>query len=180
MIYAGHNEYYGALGAASTENVVGNSPPLKRAYLWMLKSRAVLAFRAALQRATARGTGGGGAATLMETLARSRDIPLDSALYRRGVDQFESNLSRVVRVFRDEAVPVFIGSLASNLRDQPPLAAQGNRWPLHAEGAYLEARRALSMGDLMGAQLLYARARDLDVVRFRAPTEVQPGHRSCE
>ena len=172
VIYAGHNEYYGALGAASTENVIGNSPALKRAYLWMLKSRAVLALRAALQRATASGTGGGGgAATLMETLARNREIPLDSALYRRGVDQFENNLSRVVRVFRDEAVPVFIGSLASNLRDQPPLAAKGNRGPLHAEGAYLEARRALSGGDLMGAQLLYTRARDLDVVRFRAPTE---------
>lgn len=171
VIYAGHNEYYGALGAASTENVVANSPALKRVYLWMLKSRAVLALRAALQRATPSSTSGGGAATLMETLARNREIPLDSALYRRGVDQFESNLSRVVRVFRDKGVPVFIGSLASNLRDQPPLAAKGNRGPLRAEGAYLDARRAISGGDLMAAQLLYARARDLDVVRFRAPTE---------
>ena len=107
----------------------------------------------------------------METLARNREISLDSGIYRRGVDQFESNLDRVVRIFRRADVPVFVGSLASNLRDQPPLAARGNRGPARAEGTYLEARRALSIGDLPLAQLLYTRARDLDVVRFRAPTE---------
>ena len=170
VIYAGHNEYYGALGAASAENVVGSSPAVKRAYLWMLKSRVVLAVRAALQRAPAADTGGGEAATLMETLARNREIPLESAMYRHGVEQFERNLSRVVRVFRRAEVPVFIGSLASNLRDQRPLAALGNRGPARAEGVFLEARRALGAGDLGLARSLYQRARDLDVVRFRAPT----------
>ena len=171
LIYAGHNEYYGALGAASTENVVGSSPAMKRAYLWLLRSRLVLALRAALTRTRAKGAAQGDAATLMETLARNREIPLDSAIYRRGVRQFESNLGRLARTFRDAGVPVFIGSLASNLRDQPPFAARGNRGPAHAEGVYLEARRAAGSADPNLAQLLYARARDLDVVRFRAPTE---------
>ena len=170
VIYAGHNEYYGALGAASAENVVGSAPMVKRTYLWMLKSRVVLALRATLTRAPAGDSVAGQAATLMETLARNREIPLDGAIYRRGVEQFESNLSRAVRVFRHAEVPVFIGSLASNLRDQPPLAARGNRGPAHAEGIFLEARRALGAGDLDLARSLYQRARDLDVVRFRAPT----------
>jgi len=172
LIYAGHNEFYGALGAASTENVLGSSPALKRAYLWMLRSRLVLALRQALVRAGARGARGDGeAATLMEALARNREIPLESDLYRRGVQQFESNLTRVVETFRDADVPVFVGSLASNLRDQPPLASPANRGPARAEGTYLEARRALGAGDLTLAPVLYARARDLDVVRFRAPSE---------
>jgi lysophospholipase L1-like esterase len=170
LIYAGHNEYYGALGAASTENIVGSSPAVKRAYLWMLRSRLVLALRGVLQRAPASGSERQ-ATTLMETLAGNRDIPLDSELFRRGVQQFESNLMRIVRVFRDEGVPVFIGSLASNLRDQPPLASGGNRGPARAEGAYLAARRALGAGEAALAPILYTRARDLDVVRFRAPTE---------
>src|SRR5688500_20130638 len=38
LIYAGHNEYYGSLGAASTENIVGTSPAIKHAYHWMLRS----------------------------------------------------------------------------------------------------------------------------------------------
>ena len=170
LIYAGHNEYYGALGAASTENVVGSSPAVKRAYLWMLRSRLVLALRRLLRRAPGSDTVTE-AATLMETLAGNRDIPLDSDVYRRGVRQFESNLTRALRLFRDEGIPVFVGSLASNLRDQPPLAARANRGPAAAEGAYLEARHALETGNPTVAQLLYARARDLDVVRFRAPTE---------
>lgn len=170
LIYAGHNEYYGALGAASTENVVGSSPAVKRAYLWTLRSRVVLALRRLLQGRPPAGPEGE-TATLMESLAGNRDIPLDSESYRRGVRQFESNLLRLVRIFRDEDVPVFIGSLASNLRDQPPLAARANRGPERAEGIFINARRALAMGDATLAQLMFTRARDLDVVRFRAPTE---------
>ena len=172
LIYAGHNEFYGALGAASTENVLGSSPALKRAYLWMLRSRLVLALRHAVVRARAGAEPSErDAATLMEALARNREIPLESDLYRRGVQQFEGNLMRAIETFRDEDVPVFVGSLASNLRDQPPLASPANRGPTRAEGVYLQARRTLGGGDLTLAQLLYARARDLDVVRFRAPTE---------
>jgi tetratricopeptide (TPR) repeat protein len=172
VIYAGHNEYYGALGAASSENVVGSSPIVKRAYLWMLRSRIVLALRHALWRPASSGPGSGGEdASLMEALAGNREIPLDSELYRRGVRQFERNLTRLAAIFRDENVPVFIGSLASNLRDQRPLVARANRGPSRAEGVYLDARRARAMGDLALAQMLYIRARDLDVVRFRAPTE---------
>ena len=171
VIYAGHNEYYGALGAASTENVVGSSPAVKRAYLWMLRSRVVLALRGALRRRPRDADRQRETATLMETLAADREIPLESESYRRGVQQFERNLRRVVEVFRDDGIPVFIGSLASNLRDQPPLAARANRGPERAEGVYLDARRAIGAGDATLAPMLFARARDLDVVRFRAPTE---------
>ncbi len=170
VIYAGHNEYYGALGAASTENVVGSAPALKRAYLWMLRSRLVLAMRRALQRSPREGAGRSEAATLMETLARDREIPLDGQIYERGVQQFESNLRRTVRIFRQEGVPVFIGSLTSNIRDQHPFAARGNRGPSRAEGVFLEARRASRAGEVELARSLYERARDLDVVRFRAPS----------
>ena len=170
VIYAGHNEYYGALGAASTENVVGSAPALKRAYLRMLRSRLVLAMRRALQPRGRARTGNAEAATLMETLARTREIPLDGEIYQRGVRQFEGNLERVLRVFREDGVPVFVGSLASNIRDQRPFPAPGNRGPSRAEGAFLDARQALRAGDLGRARSLYERARDLDVVRFRAPS----------
>ena len=171
VIYAGHNEYYGALGAASTENVVASSPAMKRAYLWLLRSRLVLAMRAGLQNAQAAGAGDADAPSLMEVLARNREVPLDGEVYERGVEQFEDNLTRVIRTFRDEGIAVFVGSLASNLRSQRPLASAANRGPMRAEGAYLDARLALTKGDVALAQLMFARARDLDVVRFRAPTE---------
>lgn len=172
LIYAGHNEYYGALGAASTEAVAG-SPVVVRAYLWLLHSRAVLALRAGLLkiRKGARRDRANDAATFMETLARDREIRLNSDMYRRGVRQFEDNLERVTRTFRRADVPVFIGSLASNLRDQPPLVARANRGPNNAQGAFLDARFAFGAGNLTAARVFYERARDLDVVRFRAPGE---------
>jgi tetratricopeptide (TPR) repeat protein len=169
-IYAGHNEYYGALGAASTENVVASSPATKRAYLWLLRSRLVMAIRTGLQKAQSAARHAD-APSLMEVLARNREVPLDSDVYRRGVEQFESNLTRVVRAFRDEGIPVFVGSLVSNLRSQRPLASPANRGPRQAEGAFFDARIALSKGDMALAQVMFGRARDLDVVRFRAPTE---------
>jgi tetratricopeptide (TPR) repeat protein len=107
----------------------------------------------------------------MEALARDREITLDSETYRRGVSQFERNLTSAARVLRDAGVPVFIASLTSNLRDQGPLAAPGNRGPARAEDVFLEARRALGAGDSALARKLFERARDLDVVRFRAPSE---------
>jgi tetratricopeptide (TPR) repeat protein len=167
VIYAGHNEYYGALGAASSESAVGNAPLVKRTYLWMLRSRLVLAMRNVLGRRPTRPEAEG--ATLMEALGRGKEIPLGSPTYQRGIEQFEGNLTRVVRVFRERNVPVFVGSLASNIRDQRPFAAPGNRGPARAEGAFLDARRALAAEDLSHARTLYERARDLDVVRFRAP-----------
>ncbi len=49
LIYAGHNEYYGALGAASSESF-GKSPGLVRAYLRLRRFRTVQLVRAALAR----------------------------------------------------------------------------------------------------------------------------------
>jgi lysophospholipase L1-like esterase len=172
VIYAGHNEYYGALGAASTEAVVG-TPGMVRLYLALLRSRAVLAFRAGLSRlrTSAPRNGTDDAASRMETMARDREIGLNGKTYHRGVRQFEVNLQRVTRAFRRAGVPVFIGSLASNLRDQPPLAAPANRGPGNAEGSYLDAQRSFSAGKYDEARRAYERARDLDVVRFRAPAE---------
>jgi lysophospholipase L1-like esterase len=172
LIYAGHNEYYGALGAASSENVATGSVTGKRMYLWLLRSRLVLALRAALSKiGRARSGRSEAAATFMETLARDREIPLGSDTYRRGVTQFERNLAAVARRARRAGVPLFIAGLASNVRDQYPLAARANRGPARAEGAFLQARRALAAGEVVLARTLFDRARDLDVVRFRAPGE---------
>lgn len=170
LIYAGHNEYYGALGAGSTEALFGSAPALTRLYLWMLRSRLVLALRRAIQPRVPETTADSRTATLMETLVREREIPFGGAVYQQGLRQFEGNLRRVARVFRERGVRVFIASLASNTRDQPPFSAAGNRGPSRAEGAFLEARHALRVGDVERARVLYDRARDLDVVRFRAPT----------
>lgn len=173
LIYAGHNEYYGALGVASRVAVPGGASVV-RLYLRLLRLRSVLALRNGIARVMSRGkeqNGDSDAASLMEILARDRQIPLGGSRYEMGAQQFERNLEAICGLFKREGVPVFVGSLASNLRDQPPFAADANATPGSADSAFAAARSAFAAGDSIRADSLFSRARDLDVVRFRAPSE---------
>lgn len=173
LIYAGHNEYYGALGAASRVSVPGGTS-VARLYLRLLRLRTVLAMRnalAAIQTPARPAEGNLEAASLMEVLARDRQVPLGSPQYERGARQFEANLEAIIRVFRLRGIPVLVASAASNLRDQPPFAADANSAPDGANSAFEEARANLARADTANARELFGRARDLDVVRFRAPGE---------
>lgn len=173
LIYAGHNEYYGAFGAASRQGGVGG-PRLARATLWLEHSRVVMALRRGIEwtrrRFAGRDTSSAHAASFMETLARDQSIALGDATYDRGVRQFDDNLHALLTRFRDAGVPVFIGSLTSNVRDQAPFVSAVNDRPGGARAVYADAERALAAGDTTHARQLFTRARDLDVVRFRAPS----------
>ena len=175
VIYAGHNEYYGALGVGSTESGIG-SPALVRAALALQRrSRLVLAMRnaiAGVERLVHRGPSAPESPSFMEALAREQEIPLTGKLYRQGIDQLDQNLTIVLGRFAAAGVPVFIGSLASNLRDQQPLIGKTNAAVGGADSVFAAARRTLGAGDTVRARELFNRARDLDVVRFRAPSAV--------
>jgi lysophospholipase L1-like esterase len=174
LVYAGHNEYYGALGGASSESVVGGSPALVRLYLRLQHLRLVAGLRAVLvssRRRFAPRANENAGVSFMETLGRDQQIPLNGAAYQHGVRQFAENLSLLVRKFRAAGIPVFVGGLVSNVRDQPPFASPANAAPGGADSAFAAGRAALARGDSAAARTQFVRARDLDVVRFRAPSE---------
>ncbi len=172
LIYAGHNEYYGVLGSASRVAIPGGAN-MVRLYLHLLRLRTVLALRNAIARVTSGKPEASDlkAASLMEILARDREIPLGGDRYELGTHQFESNLNAICQVFKRSGIPVFVGSLASNLLDQAPFAANANAAPGGADSTFAAGRAALGSGDHTRADSLLSRARDLDVVRFRAPGE---------
>lgn len=172
LVYAGHNEWYGALGAGSAVTL-SSRPALVRLVLALQRWRIVMAVRHAI--VWVRRQRGGAAtssdvASFMETLARDREIALGGQLYRRGIAQFAGNLDRIVERLRGENVPVFLASPASNVRDQRPFASVANSAPGGADSVFAGAARLLARGDTAAARGEFARARDLDVVRFRAPT----------
>jgi lysophospholipase L1-like esterase len=170
LIYAGHNEYYGALGVGSA--IGGRSAPwLTRAYLGALRLRTVVLLRAGLEKVWStvakRGHADANAATFMETVANDESIPIDSPAYVAGLRQFASNLDVLLTRLRRAGIPVFIGSIASNERDQPPFVSPKNG---PARAAFDTAQARLKAGDTTAARAAFIRARDLDVVRFRAPS----------
>lgn len=176
LIYAGHNEYYGALGVAARRRGLPVPVGVVRAYLAILRLRVVLAMRDGVLRlarsddATSGGAADPRVASLMELLGRDQEYPLGGDGYDEGIGQFERNLDALVGALRDDGIAVLVGSVESNLRDHPPFAVPANAAPGGAQEAYRAARAALAAGDTASARAAFQRARDLDVVRFRAPT----------
>lgn len=163
LVYAGHNEYYGVLGAASARGGA-LAPVLVRASLQLQRLRIGMAVRRLL--APRPGAASDSAPSFMEVLARDREVPLDGALFERGAAQYAGNLAALLATFRRAGILVFVASQASNVRDQSPFASPANG---EAGGAWTAAHAALAQGDSAGAREGFARARDLDVIRFRAP-----------
>ncbi len=117
VIYAGHNEYLGVLGVGSAFG--GGSPALTRLTLALREFRLLaLANRAwaSLTRQDHQPRDG----TLMARVAREQSIPLESSLYDAGLEQFRDNLDGILAALAGAGVPVFIGTLASNEKDQAP------------------------------------------------------------
>lgn len=125
LIYAGHNEYYGALGVGSSQRVAG-SRSFIRAWLTLRRLRTVQLFRDALAMARGLVAPAPRAAsnrTRMEGMVGDRTIPYGSELYERGVEQFRANLEALLTRYREAGIPAYVATVVSNERDQPPFVS---------------------------------------------------------
>jgi tetratricopeptide (TPR) repeat protein len=178
LIYGGHNEYYGALGAGSTESL-GSFPGLVRLYLRLQHMKTFLLLRNETNRVLAFVRGGRSAreiqadATRMESVVGDQRITLRGETYERGLRQYESNLMSAIESFRAAGVPVFLASTPSNIRDLRPFGPSIVPPDMAASVVFDSARSSLESGDISRARALFTHARDLDVVRFRAPSDFQ-------
>lgn len=128
LIYAGHNEYYGALGVASAESI-GRSSLVVGTYLRLRRLRVVQWWQSAVESAAALlwkvlDRPRPPRRTLMEYLASEHTVRYDSPIFHAGIGQYRRNMDALLRLYREAGVPVFIGTLASNQRHQPPLLSQ--------------------------------------------------------
>ena len=175
IVYVGHNEYLGILGVGSSMRMA-STPRTTRAFLAVRELRLFQLISLLYRKlAPAPGTPFADSGdSLMARVAGERSIPLNSALYRRGLEQFSTNLGDLLETYRRAGIPVFVGTLVSNERDQMPLAilsAAETDSAGAAKTAYLAAQDAESSEDFKSARQGYAWARDLDPLRFRAPSE---------
>lgn len=127
LIYAGHNEYLGILGVGSAY-LGGHSRALTRAYLalrelhlFQLLHRMYLAIAPAPEASTADEAQAQG--TMMSRIAANKNIVYGSPVYRQGLRQFRQNLEALIATYSAAGIPVFVATLASNERDQPPFVS---------------------------------------------------------
>lgn len=172
LIYLGHNEYYGALGAGSSQTF-GSSRFLTKLVLWLNEFRTVQLIKNIISAITGNiNNNQFNDGTLMAQVASEKLIELNSEVYKNGLDQFEENLKDIFDLCKEADVPIIIGTLASNIKDQPPFNPIKNSDYPNAGKIYDEAQTEFANSNYAAADSLYSFAKDLDGLRFRAPEEL--------
>lgn len=165
IIYAGHNEYYGALGAASSSGA-GSQPKMIE---WLMTAKNLRLVQALSSLSNLWGAQDSSLInpdrTLMERMAARQVVPLHSEVYEQGLKQFEYNLKGMLELFQKKSIPVFIGTLASNLKDQAPLDKSDKT----TQRIYETALYSYHQNNFEEADISFRKAKEADGLRFRAP-----------
>ncbi|HBW00414.1 MAG TPA: hypothetical protein DEF03_04395 [Bacteroidetes bacterium] len=176
IIYAGHNEYYGSFGAATTQFGFTDSIRLKHTILWLKNLRVyqvleqLLSWESETNGMTGvpnQDDGIGEQRTMMAKVIQDSNIPVGGDVYNLGIRQFEVNINDALTTFKKQEIPIYLGTIASNLKDQKPLTDDSL-----AMSVFEEAQMLYKSGDFTRAFQEFERAKELDGIRFRAPSKI--------
>ena len=172
IIYAGHNEYYGALGVGSVETL-GDTRFIVNTVIWLNRFKTFELLRDVVKSVSTwfsspvKSDG-----TLMARMSQRQLIPYRSEKYFSGLNQYEGNLRDMLEMAKDKNVRVILGRLVSNLKDQKPFESiyEGELPP--ADEIFLKAQNDLNSSRFASADSLFRLAKDLDALRWRAPEKI--------
>ncbi|MDP4239252.1 MAG: GDSL-type esterase/lipase family protein [Bacteroidota bacterium] len=170
LIYAGHNEYYGALGVSSSSSI-GRNPNWIRATIALKEFKLgqwIFRLAARLKGSDKKTTDY--SLTLMERMAHDQSVPYKSRQFQQGIDQFKSNMTDLLDLFGKHRIPVFISNLVYNQKDLKPfISSNGN---FNASKQYQAGNVAYVHRDYLAAKRHYVLAKEYDGLRFRAPERI--------
>jgi tetratricopeptide (TPR) repeat protein len=170
LIYMGNNEVVGPFGPGTIFTRGAPPLPLIRARLALQRTRIghFVERASGLWRAPpaafAQWRG-------MEMLTEQQ-IPADDPRLERTYASFRSNLESILDTAASAGIPALVATVATNLRDSPPFASLQGRDADAAGWQYQLGLAALESGRTGEASRHLARARDLDLLRFRADSRV--------
>jgi tetratricopeptide (TPR) repeat protein len=175
LIYAGHNEFYGAMGIGSREGL-SRMRWMKILHLNLMELRIYQLLRNVIfgvrRSAVSDEDRESSTATLMERIVSDRDIEFGSKIYCSAHRQYRKNMNAILRKAGRKNVPVIISEVISNVRDMEPFCSGSTGENPAAIDIYIEARDFEASGDSSKAREDYYRAKDLDCLRFRAAEEI--------
>jgi tetratricopeptide (TPR) repeat protein len=195
LVYLGHNELYGpdGIGASWLER---QWPALTRLKYSVRKLRL---YRAVSSIFPASAPSREEAANLMKEVSGGHLIPPGSGDAARVFTDFEGNLRAIIATFTGAGVPVVISEVTSNLMMPPFVSGPAEEADstlrrlfrsgddtsvlniyrtlagddtAHAGIHYWAGRAMLRKGDTNGAYHALLRAKDEDLLKFRAPAEI--------
>ena len=173
LLYAGHNEYYGVFGAASQSWFAGNTTMISL-MLYLNNFKTVELLRNGINGISSwfKSDGQSSGATLMARMAKNNLVPYQSPLYKAGLKQFENTLTDIIHEIKEKNVPLIIGTLTSNIKDQTPFVSLNGKQSESADYFFQKAKEVLRQGNSIDAKKYFIKAKELDALRFRAPEEI--------
>lgn len=173
LVYAGHNEYYGALGVGSVQSF-GSSQTLINLVLYLNSFKVTQLVRNSINSISSLFISGGSASsgTLMSRMAKEKYILLNSEVFNSGIQQFQKNLTDILQLVKDKGISIVLGKLVSNLKDQKPFISVNTPNYKTADQVFSEAEVELNEENYLKADSLFRLAKELDALRFRAPQEM--------
>jgi tetratricopeptide (TPR) repeat protein len=173
LVYAGHNEYYGALGVASTESY-GTSRFISKLMIELRQIKTfqllnnIITWSANLFSSQNKNIAG---ETLMSRMIGENEIPFDSDLYKEGINQFRLNMKELFDEADEAGVKIIIGTLTSNLMQKPFVSIDGNDQK-NADSLFNQAKQNISGENYKLAHEQLFLAKEYDALRFRAPEKI--------
>jgi len=175
LIYAGHNEYYGAFGIGSNETMSQNKK-IRNLHLSMMNWRIYQLLRLTYTKfeysLSHKDNVADSKGSLMKRIVADQNIIYKSEEYSFGINQFRTNIIEILNKASKNKIPVFISDLVSNVKDISPLGSSTTSDYNKANIAYNQAITKLGENDTIEAKELFYKAKDLDPVRFRASEEI--------
>ncbi|MBZ0201250.1 MAG: hypothetical protein K8H86_15360, partial [Ignavibacteriaceae bacterium] len=176
LIYAGHNEYYGALGAGSVISM-GQSRFIKNTYIYLMDYKTTQLLRDFIGWmyglfTLSKKIDNASNETLMGKMIGESLITLNSDTFKSGVEQFEGNFRDILKYFKDAEILVIVGTLSMNIKDLPPFISVAKDSLPSASEIFNQAKIELEQGNISKAKELFIYAKELDALRFRAPEKI--------
>jgi lysophospholipase L1-like esterase len=200
LIYAGHNEYLGIMGVGSVYASKGGHG----ANLMYLALKEVRLFQL-IQSIYQSWFGdeinnlqnNDPQRTVMAQVAKNKAINYNDEVYAAGLEQFTQNLGAILQSFKQANIPVMVGNLVANERDQVPFESVSNEdlnkassslllldasalnektiaqadKLAHADYFYAAAMYLATQKQDLKAHEYFIKAMDYDLLRFRAPSQ---------
>lgn len=114
VVYMGHNEFYGVYGVGSTISV-GKNRSLIKTYLWLGRFKTFILLKNLINSVTEMFSSDNTRENkvLMEEMAKT-SIRYNSDDYKTAVSTFRENYEEVIKIARENNVPIIISNLVRN------------------------------------------------------------------
>ncbi|MDA3891548.1 MAG: hypothetical protein PF517_07790 [Salinivirgaceae bacterium] len=174
LIYAGHNEFYGAFGIGSNETM-SRYRILTQIHIQLMDLKLYQLLRNIITstKKTANNTSKKeDRGTLMKQIVGNKQLLLHGKEYQIAMKVYRQNMNRILSKINTSHTPVFLSEIISNVGDLEPFNSATADSLKAAIDVFKQGKEFYENGDFANALDCFEYARDLDCVRFRASSEI--------